>query len=578
MKQKSTIRRILLYLKPYSAKIAFSMLTAVIFVALSLYVPILIGRAIDLIVYGNVDLYGIISILTKALFAVLLGGLSQWIMNLLNNKVAYFVVRDIRNDAFRKLLRLPFSFLDSHPHGGMVSNMIADVDQLSDGLIMGFTQLFTGIITIAGTLGFMLYMNIRISLIVILVTPLSLFVARFISRRTYSMFKYQSEIRGEQTAFINEMLNNIKVVKAYSHESEALAEFDEMNVLLKDASLKAIFYSSLTNPGTRFVNAVMYALVALFGALNVLGGGMSVGTLTCFLSYANQYTRPFNEITGVVTEFQNAVACAFRVFEFIDTEPEVSDERLPGLIKKDGCISVSEVDFSYDKDKKLIEDLNIEVNPGERVAIVGPTGAGKTTIINLLMRFYDVDMGSIKVDGQDIRDVKRQSLRGSFGMVLQETWLRKGTVADNIRLGKPDATIEEIKAAAKETHAHSFIRRLENGYDTVISEDGGQLSQGQKQLLCITRVMLSLPPMLILDEATSSIDTRTELRIQEAFKKLMEGRTSFIVAHRLSTIKNADIILVMKDGHVIEQGSHESLINDNGFYAELYNSQFMEEG
>ncbi len=573
MKRSGTLRRIMIYLKPYFGLVLLSLICAVISVAGTLYVPILIGNAIDLIVYGRVDIDGIVKILTKALISVLIVGFSQWFMNILNNKTAFFTVRDIRNDAFDKLLRLPFSFLDQTPHGSIVSNMVADVDQLSEGLIMGFTQLFSGLVTIAGTLCFMFGMNAKITLIVLFVTPLSLFFARFVSSRTFSMFKRQSEIRGEQTAFINESLGNIRVIKAYAHEDRTLAAFDEMNDELRDASLKAVFYSSLTNPGTRFVNSVMYALVALFGALNVLSGGMSVGTLTCFLSYANQYTRPFNEITGVITEFSNAIACAARVFELIDTEPEISDRRLPDLEKAEGEVSVSEVDFSYSKDRRLIENLNIEVRPGERVAIVGPTGCGKTTIINLLMRFYDVESGSIKVDGKDIRDITRKSLRSSYGMVLQDTWLRKGTIADNIRLGKPDATMEEIVEAAKATHAHSFIRRLEKGYDTVTGEDAGQLSQGQKQLLCITRIMLAPPPMLILDEATSSIDTRTEKHIQESFKTLMQGRTSFIVAHRLSTIKNADIILVMKDGNVIEKGTHEELLELGGFYWELYNSR-----
>ncbi|HAG69323.1 MAG TPA: sugar ABC transporter ATP-binding protein [Lachnospiraceae bacterium] len=574
--KRNTLRRILIYIKPYSPAVILSMLCALVSTVLTLYVPILTGRAIDLIVYKEADLAGIVWLLTRAALCALIAGLSQWVMNVINNRTAFYTVRDIRNDAFDRLMRLPFSWLDSHSHGDTVSNMIADVDQLSDGLIMGFSQLFTGVITIAGTLGFMLRMNIRITLIVILVTPLSLFMARFISQHTFSMFKGQSEIRGEQTAFVNEMLGNIKVVKAFGREEETQKSFENVNEELRKASLRAVFYSSLTNPGTRFVNAVMYAMVALFGALNVLAGGMSVGTLTCFLSYANQYTKPFNEITGVITEFQNAVACAARIFKLIDEEPEVSDARLDRISDVSGRVDISEVDFSYDRSKTLIEDLNLCVKPGERVAIVGPTGCGKTTIINLLMRFYDTDAGSISVDGRDIRDITRNSLRSSYGMVLQDTWLRSGTIADNIRIGKKDASLEEIIAAARETRAHSFIRRLENGYDTYITEDGGQLSQGQKQLLCITRVMLSLPPMLILDEATSSIDIRTEKRIQDAFRKLMEGRTSFIVAHRLSTIRNADTILVMKNGKVIEQGSHEELLLRGGFYTELYNSQFEE--
>ena len=595
--RRDTLRRILSYLKPYQGKVLLSTLCAVVSVAMTLYVPILIGQAIDKIVYKNVDFPGLLSILLRAGIAALLAGLSQWYMNLLNNRAAFGVVQDIRNDAFEKLMRLPLSFLDSHAHGDIVSNMIADADQFADGLLMGFTQLFTGVVTILGTLGFMLYMNPGITLIVVLVTPLSLFAARFISSRTYSMFVRQSEIRGKQTAFINEMLLNVKVIKAFCHESEAEETFEAMNEELSDASMNAVFYSSLTNPVTRFVNAVMYALVALFGALRVLSGSMTVGVLTCFLSYANQYTKPFNEITGVITELQNALACAARIFALIDEEAEKSDrgfvelgtakesERVSACGTEEkgsetaldgvrGEILISEVDFSYNKDKRLIENLNVSVKPGERVAIVGPTGSGKTTIINLLMRFYDVDRGEIRIDGKRIDEVTRKSLRSSFGMVLQETWLRNGTIADNIRMGKPEATREEIIQAAKETHAHSFIRRLPEGYDTRIGEDGGELSQGQKQLLCITRIMLSLPPMLILDEATSSIDTRTELRIQSAFQKMMEGRTSFIVAHRLSTIKNADTILVMKDGHVIEQGNHRELLNAGGFYATLYNSQF----
>ncbi|MBR2274771.1 MAG: ABC transporter ATP-binding protein [Lachnospiraceae bacterium] len=599
--RRDTLRRILSYLKPYQGKVLLSTLCAVVSVAMTLYVPILIGQAIDKIVYKNVDFPGLLSILLRAGIAALLAGLSQWYMNLLNNRAAFGVVQDIRNDAFEKLMRLPLSFLDSHAHGDIVSNMIADADQFADGLLMGFTQLFTGVVTILGTLGFMLYMNPGITLIVVLVTPLSLFAARFISSRTYSMFVRQSEIRGKQTAFINEMLLNVKVIKAFCHESEAEETFEAMNEELSDASMNAVFYSSLTNPVTRFVNAVMYALVALFGALRVLSGSMTVGVLTCFLSYANQYTKPFNEITGVITELQNALACAARIFALIDEEAEKSDrgfvelgtakesERVSACGTEEkgaerasdgvrGEIQISGVDFSYNKDKRLIENLNVSVKPGERVAIVGPTGSGKTTIINLLMRFYDVDRGEIRIDGKRIDEVTRKSLRGSFGMVLQETWLRNGTIADNIRMGKPEATREEIIQAAKETHAHSFIRRLPEGYDTRIGEDGGELSQGQKQLLCITRIMLSLPPMLILDEATSSIDTRTELRIQSAFQKMMEGRTSFIVAHRLSTIKNADTILVMKDGHVIEQGNHRELLNAGGFYATLYNSQFEGEG
>ncbi len=578
MKQKQTIRRILKYLTPYVFYISCSILCAVLSVAATLYVPILIGYAIDRIVSGAVDFPGIFSILKRAFVSMLLAGLSQWVMNRLNNRTAYLVVRDIRNDLFRKLKKLPLSFHDSHPHGGIVSNMIADVDQFSDGLLMGFTQLFTGIITIAGTLAFMLHMNPGLSLIVILVTPLSMFFARFVSSGTYSMFLKQSEIRGEQTALVNELCNNIKVVKAFQQEAASQRRFDELNQKLRTASLQAVFYSSLTNPGTRFVNSVMYALVALTGALSVISGAMTVGVLTCFLSYANQYTKPFNEITGVITEFQNAVACAAKVFALMDEEEESADTENTVLSDAQGLISVKDADFSYVPEKPLIRGLNIDVSPGERVAVVGPTGSGKTTIINLLMRFYDVDAGSITVDGKDIRSVTRKSLRGSYGMVLQETWLRSGTIADNIRIGNPEASMEEIISASRATHAHSFIRRLEKGYETEVGEDGGQLSQGQKQLLCITRIMLSPPPMLILDEATSSIDTRTEMQIQNSFRMLMQGRTSFIVAHRLSTIKNADLILVMKDGQVIEQGNHESLLTSDGFYSRMYRSQFEGEG
>ena len=552
-----------------------TILLAVISVALTLYVPILIGAAIDLIVYRQVDFAGISIFIIRVIFVSVIVALAQWLMNVINNRMAYLVVRDIRNEAFEKLEILPLSYLDAQSQGGIVSRIIADVDQFADGLLMGFTQLFTGVVTILGTLAFMLSMNVKITLVVVLVTPLSLFVARFIANKTFLMFREQSEIRGEQTALIDEMIGNVKVVKAFSHEEQVLERFDEMNGKLQKASLRAIFFSSLTNPSTRFVNSIVYAGVALTGAAAVLNGGMTVGILSCFLSYANQYTKPFNEISGVVTELQNAIACAARIFELIDEKPQKPDDEAAGILNEaEGSVVCEQVDFSYTKDKPLIENLNVMVKPGEKVAIVGPTGCGKTTIINLLMRFYDVDHGSISVDGTDIRKITRNSLRTSYGMVLQDTWLRSGTIRDNIIMGRPEATEEEIIAAAKEAYAHSFIRRLPQGYDTVIGEDGGMLSQGQKQLLCITRVMLCLPPMLILDEATSSIDTRTEMKIQSAFNKLMEGKTSFIVAHRLSTIQNADIILVMKDGKIIEQGSHEELLARAGFYAQLYNSQF----
>jgi len=515
----------------------------------------------------------------KALFTacILVGltGLAQWVMNMINNKVTYNVVRDIRDEAFKKIEILPLSYLDCHSQGEIVSRIIADVDQFADGLLMGFTQFFTGVVTILGTLYFMFTINIGITFVVILVTPLSLFVASFIAKKTYNMFKLQSETRGQQTALIDEMIGNAKVVKAYGHEKEALKTFDEINGRLQKYSLRAIFFSSLTNPSTRFVNSVVYAGVALTGGLVVFSGRMTVGALSCFLSYANQYTKPFNEISGVITELQNAIACAGRVLELIEEEPQVPEKKdAVQLANIEGTVTCKDVSFSYVADKKLIENFNIKVQPGQKVAIVGPTGCGKTTLINLLMRFYDVNAGSVSVEGHDIREMTRKSLRMGYGMVLQETWLKNGTIRENIIMGKPDATNEEIIAAAKASHAHSFIKRLPKGYDTVIGEDGGMLSQGQKQLLCITRVMLCQPPMLILDEATSSIDTRTEMKIQSAFNKLMEGRTSFIVAHRLSTIKNADLILVMKDGKIIEQGDHETLLRQNGFYADLYNSQF----
>jgi len=571
-----TVKKVLQYLKKYIPLMVISLLLAVGIVVFTLYVPILIGRAIDCIVYGAVDLDAIVQILLQVVIVVALTALFQWLMNVINNKVTYQVVRDIRNEAFEKIQKLPLKYLDAHPYGETVSRIISDVEQFADGLLMGFTQFFTGIMTILGTLVFMITIHKGITVLVVIVTPLSLFVANFIAKHTYSMFMEQSKTRGEQTSLIDEMIGNEKVVKAFAQEDEAIARFDEINGRLQKCSLQAIFYSSLTNPCTRFVNSVVYAIVAITGALACISGGMTVGALTTFLSYANQYTKPFNEISGVITELQNALACASRVFELIEEKEEVLEaENAYVLEDAKGNIDCEHVYFSYVPDKKLIEDYNLSVEPGQRVAIVGPTGCGKTTLINLLMRFYDVNAGSIKVDGNAITGMTRHSLRENYGMVLQETWLKAGTVRENITMGKPEATQEEIIAAAKASHAHSFIKRLPNGYDTVIGEDGGMLSAGQKQLLCITRIMLALPPMLILDEATSSIDTRTELKIQNAFAKLMEGRTSFIVAHRLSTIQTADVILVMKDGRVIEQGNHESLLLQNGFYSTLYNSQFQ---
>lgn len=571
-----TIQKVLHYLKRYLFLMVLSILLALVTVSFTLYVPILIGRAIDRIIYGNVDFAYIVLVLKQVVCFVLLTAAAQWLMNIINNKVTYEVVKDIRNEAFEKLQRLPLKYLDEHPYGEIVSRIITDVDQFADGLLMGFTQLFTGVVTILGTLGFMLTINGKITVLVVLVTPLSLFVANFIAKRTYSMFRLQSQTRGEETAYIDEMIGNEKVVKAFAHEKQAIEEFDEINERLKKCSLKAIFFSSLTNPCTRFVNSVVYALVAVTGAMAAIGGNMTVGALSCFLSYANQYTKPFNEISGVVTELQNALACAARIFELMEEQEEAEeDDNAYELTQAQGNVSCFDVAFSYVPDKPLIENFSLDVKPGQNVAIVGPTGCGKTTFINLLMRFYDVNGGNICVDGKDIRSLTRKSLRKNYGMVLQETWLKNATVRENIKMGKEDATDEEMIAAAKAAHSHSFIKRLPNGYDTVIGEEGGMLSQGQKQLLCITRIMLSLPPMLILDEATSSIDTRTELKIQNAFVKLMEGRTSFIVAHRLSTIRNADIILVMRDGKVIEQGKHEELLKKNGFYATLYNSQFQ---
>ena len=576
MKQSITLKKILNYIRRYWFMVALSIFLAAVTVVLTLYIPILTGDAVDLIVAkGLVDMAGILSIMKKIAVVMVITALSQWVMNTCNNYITYHVIKDIRQDAFHKLENLPLKYLDSHAYGDVVSRVIADVDTFADGLLMGFTQLFTGVLTILGTLGFMLVTNIPITLVVVCITPVSFLVARFIATRTYSMFKEQSETRGEQTSLIEEMVGNQKIVKTFSREKAVTEQFAEINGRLEKCSLKAIFFSSLTNPCTRFVNSLVYAGVGIFGAFLAIKGGISVGRLSCFLSYANQYTKPFNEISGVVTELQNALVCAGRIFELIEEEPQIPDsESAKVLTDARGNVTLEQVDFQYVPEKKLIQNFNLSVKPGQRVAIVGPTGCGKTTVINLLMRFYDVNAGSIKVDGTDIRDITRGSLRTSYGMVLQETWLRAGTIRDNIRMGKPDATDEEVIAAAKAAHAHSFIKRLPEGYDTVITEDGGSLSQGQKQLLCITRVMLCLPPMLILDEATSSIDTRTELKIQNAFAKMMEGRTSFIVAHRLSTIQEADVILVMKDGNIIEQGNHESLLAAGGFYANLYNSQF----
>ncbi|MGN1149002.1 MAG: ABC transporter ATP-binding protein [Lachnospiraceae bacterium] len=571
-----TLKKVLKYISKYWFFMICSIVCAAVTVTLTLYIPILTGDAIDYILEpGKVDFTMIFAILKKMAVVIAFTAVSQWVMSVCNNKIAYHVVRDIRRDAFDKIQILPLKYLDAHPYGEIVSRVIADVDQFSDGLIMGFTQLFTGIITIFGTLIFMFRENVGITLVVVCITPVSLFVASFIARRTYKMFKLQSETRGDQTALIDEMIGNQKVVQAFGYEDKAMSRFDAINEKLAGYSLKAIFFSSITNPATRFVNSLVYTGVCISGAISAINGGITVGTLTCFLSYANQYTKPFNEISGVFTEFQNALACAARIFALIEEEPQVEEPAdAKVLTDAEGRVNLENVAFSYVPDRKLIENLNLNVESGKRVAIVGPTGCGKTTIINLLMRFYDVDAGSISVDGTDIRNMTRKSLRENYGMVLQETWLKAGTVRENIIMGKPDATEEEIIAAAKAAHSHSFIKRLPQGYDTVLSEDGEGLSQGQKQLLCITRVMLCLPPMLILDEATSSIDTRTEIRIQKAFAKMMEGRTSFVIAHRLSTIVDSDVILVMKDGHIIEQGNHKELLAKNGFYAELYNSQF----
>ena len=572
------IMRIWKHIRKYWFYIVCSLIFAALSVASQLYVPILTGNAIDhMIGVGKVDFVGVAAIVRVIVAATAVTAISQWIFGICNNKITYNVSRDLRNAAIGKIQRLPVSYLDAHPTGDLVSRVIADVEQFADGLLMGFTQFFTGVLTILGTLGFMLYVNVPITLVVVCVTPLSFIVAGFIAKKTYRNFHMQTEVRGEQTAFINEMIEGQKVVQAFCHEKENVDQFDEMNERLQKASLKAIFFSSITNPATRFVNNVVYAGVALVGALFAVSGGISVGQLSCFLSYANQYTKPFNEISGVVTELQNAMACASRIFELLDEEertPDKADARVLTEEQVDGAVEISDVSFSYVPDRKLIEHFNLSVKPGERVAIVGPTGCGKTTMINLLMRFYDVDAGKICVSGTDIRDISRISLRRSYGMVLQDTWLKSGTIYENIAYGRPDATKEQVIEAAKAAHAHSFIKRLPDSYDTVISEDGGNISQGQKQLLCIARVMLCLPPMLILDEATSSIDTRTEIKIQQAFASMMKGRTSFIVAHRLSTIREADIILVMDSGKVIEQGTHEELLAEKGFYAKLYNSQY----
>ncbi|MBP3621924.1 MAG: ABC transporter ATP-binding protein [Lachnospiraceae bacterium] len=573
---KTTVGRIMKYIKKYMFFVILSFVCATISVITTLVGPILTGKAIDeLIGPGKINFYDVKWYITLFIIAMCITVLTQWIMNVLNNHITYSVVRDIRIEAFNHLESLPLSYVDSHKHGDIVSRIVSDIDQFADGLLMGFTQLFTGVVTIVGTLGFMLYINVPIALVVVVLTPISLFVASFIAKRTYNLFQSQSESRGELTALVDEMIGQQKIVQAFGYEDDALDRFDKINNTLEKDSMNATFYSSLTNPCTRFVNSVVYTAVGIIGAFSAISGKLTVGQLTCFLSYANQYTKPFNEISNVITELQNALACAGRVFELIDEEPEVAE---PGdakvLSEATGEITIENVDFSYVPEKELIKDLNLKVKPGMRVAIVGPTGCGKSTLINLLMRFYDVNEGSIKVDGTDIRNITRESLRDNYGMVLQETWLKSGTIKENIAYGNPNATDKEIIEAAKKAHAHSFIKRLPQGYDTVITEDGGNLSQGQKQLLCITRVMLLLPPMLILDEATSSIDTMTEIRIQKAFNKMMEGRTSFIVAHRLSTIKEADVILVMKDGNIIEQGSHKELLKQKGFYYNLYNAQF----
>ena len=573
--RKATLTRVLHKIRPYSLFVVCSLIVAAVSVAAQLYIPILCGDAIDLMLgKGNVDFAGVGRIIVEVLVVAVVAAFAQWLLSVCNNRITFSVSRDLRNEALRKIQTLPLSYLDSHPSGDIVSRMVADVDTFADGLLMGFTQLFSGVLTILGTLLFMLSENVVITLVVVCITPLSLLVASFLAKRSYKYFQGQSSVRGEQTALVNEMIEGQKVVQAFGHEAESLTAFDEVNGRLQDVSLKAIFFSSLTNPATRFVNNIVYAGVGLVGAVYAVRGGITIGQLSVFLSYANQYTKPFNEISGVVTELQNALACAARVFELLDADDQVPEVENASVLQPDGHVQLEDVSFRYLPDRPLIEGLSLDVKPGQRIAIVGPTGCGKTTLINLLMRFYDVNGGAIKVSGTDIRSVTRASLRGSYGMVLQDTWLRAGTVRENIAYGKPDASLEEIVAAAKAAHADSFIRRLPEGYDTVIAEDGGNISQGQKQLLCIARVMLCLPPMLILDEATSSIDTRTEVRIQKAFARMMQGRTSFIVAHRLSTIREADVILVMKDGHIVEQGSHDELLAANGFYAKLYNSQF----
>ena len=575
-KNQDTMKKVFKLIRPYMHYLILSLIFAAISVALTLYAPLLSGNAIDLILSkGHVDFAGVFQILKKYAVVIILTGVAQWLMNLCNNKITYRVVKDVRIRAFAKLQELPLKYIDSHQYGETISRIITDVEQFSDGLLMGFSQLFTGIVTIVGTLLFMLTINVKISLVVILITPVSLFVASFIAKRTYTMFKAQSEKRAEMTSLINEMVGNQKVVQAFGYGSRALERFDEINADLQKVSLRAIFFSSITNPSTRFVNGLVYAGVGITGALSAIRGYISVGQLSCFLSYANQYTKPFNEISSVITELQNAAACARRVFDFIEETPEIPDyEQAVDLQQADGSLELKEVSFSYRKDVPLLQHLNLQVKPGQKIAIVGPTGCGKTTLINLLMRFYDIDAGQIIVSGHDIQEIKRDSLRENFGMVLQETWLKSGTVAENIAYGREGTSREEIIAAAKAAHAHSFIKRMPEGYDTMIQEEGGNLSQGQKQLLCIARVMLNLPPMLILDEATSSIDTRTEIRIQKAFHQMMEGRTSFIVAHRLSTIREADVILVMKDGNIIEQGTHDELLQAGGFYKHLYESQF----
>ena len=573
--RKATLTRVLHKIRPYSLFVVCSLIVAAVSVAAQLYIPILCGDAIDLMLgKGNVDFAGVGRIIVEVLVVAVAAAFAQWLLSVCNNRITCSVSRDLRNEALRKIQTLPLSYLDSHPSGDIVSRMVADVDTFADGLLMGFTQLFSGVLTILGTLLFMLSENVAITLVVVCITPLSLLVASFLAKRSYKYFQGQSSVRGEQTALVNEMIEGQKVVQAFGHEAESLDAFDEVNGRLQDVSLKAIFFSSMTNPATRFVNNIVYAGVGLVGALYAVRGGITIGQLSVFLNYANQYTKPFNEISGVVTELQNALACAARVFELLDADDQIPEAENAAVLQPDGPVQLEDVSFRYLPDRPLIEGLSLDVNPGQRIAIVGPTGCGKTTLINLLMRFYDVNGGAIKVSGTDIRSVTRASLRGSYGMVLQDTWLRAGTVRENIAYGKPDATLDEVVAAAKAAHADSFIRRLPEGYDTVIAEDGGNISQGQKQLLCIARVMLCLPPMLILDEATSSIDTRTEVRIQKAFARMMQGRTSFIVAHRLSTIREADVILVMKDGHIVEQGNHDELLAAGGFYAKLYNSQF----